>query len=422
MQLPIYYDPARPYKRAAPLRKILFASSHAIVDPCCGASVSALDSLNEFKSMGYDCQAFCTNQLNTHKEIAIEEILSRMDCPYQSRPSVCGACRGMILQTRVRQVPVSIVITESWRGATLHPDEMVVVLTFFERFLESYRPDVVFSDGEDVLSRGMMSMAKNRDIPIICSVHNFAQNAVDAFWCSDFCTVSSQFARRAYWETLGVACHCIPRPVDWTRAQATHRSPRFVTFVNPCLDKGVLVFARIAECLMSRRPDIPLLVVESRGSRETMAAQGVGDELLGRIRFQPIAPDPRSFWGVSKLALIPSVRWEDQPLVAIEAMINGVPVIASDRGAIQETLGESGFTLSLPDDLTPVSEIGPTAEDVELWIEIIIRLWDDERLYARESAKAKHEAQRWDRQRLRPRWTDFFEGVVPQPGPPFLPR
>ena len=53
---------------------------------------------------------------------------------------------------------------------------------------------------------------------------------------------------------------------------------------------------------------------------------------------------------------MPSLWWENQPLVAIEAMINGIPVIGSDRGGIPETLGEAGFCLPLPERLTPATQ------------------------------------------------------------------
>jgi len=132
--------------------------------------------------------------------------------------------------------------------------------------------------------------------------------------------------------------------------------------------------------------------------------------------------DPRQFWRVTKIAMMPSLWWENQPLVAIEAMINGIPVVGSDRGGIPETLGNSGFALPLPDRLTPVSEIRPTAQEVELWIETIIRLWDDTRLYEQESAKARNEAQRWHPDRLRPLYREFFSNVHHQPGPPLIPR
>ena len=47
-----------------------------------------------------------------------------------------------------------------------------------------------------------------------------------------------------------------------------------MTFVNPLPEKGVYPFVRIAQELGRRRPDIPLLVVESRGTREMLAAWG----------------------------------------------------------------------------------------------------------------------------------------------------
>ena len=63
--------------------------------------------------------------------------------------------------------------------------------------------------------------------------------------------------------------------------------------------------------------------------------------------------------------------------MAIEAMINGIPVIGSDRGGIPETLGAAGICLSLPDRLTPASRIVPTAEELEPWVQTVVRLWDD---------------------------------------------
>ena len=47
--------------------------------------------------------------------------------------------------------------------------------------------------------------------------------------------------------------------------------PQYVTFVNPLLPKGVAVFARIAIELNRKRPDIPLLIVEGRGTSEALA-------------------------------------------------------------------------------------------------------------------------------------------------------
>ena len=96
---------------------------------------------------------------------------------------------------------------------------------------------------------------------------------------------------------------------------------------------------------------------------------------------------------------MPSLWWENQPLVAIEAMINGIPVIGSNRGGIPETLGEGGFALPLPNRLTPLTKIVPSAEEVEPWVETIIRLWDDRAPFQEQVAKARTEAKCWHPER-----------------------
>ena len=62
----------------------------------------------------------------------------------------------------------------------------------------------------------------------------------------------------------------------------------------------------------------------------------------------PVTTDPRRFWRLTKICLMPSLWWENQPLVAVEAMINGIPVVGSDRGGIPETLGDGGCAFPCP--------------------------------------------------------------------------
>ncbi len=87
-----------------------------------------------------------------------------------------------------------------------------------------------------------------------------------------------------YRDKVGLDCQALSYPMDWNRVRVASREPRFVTFVNPCLGKGVYPFARIAFELGRRRPDIPLLVVESRGTKEHLAACG-----LDRCLTNPLA-------------------------------------------------------------------------------------------------------------------------------------
>ncbi len=74
-----------------------------------------------------------------------------------------------------------------------------------------------------------------------------------------------------------------------------------MTFVNPSPEKGVHAFARIADELGRSRPDIPLLVVESRGSEATLLACGIDLRPHANVFLMSQTPDPRDFWGLTRV-------------------------------------------------------------------------------------------------------------------------
>jgi glycosyltransferase involved in cell wall biosynthesis len=410
--------PGKPY----PGRKILFASSHSIVDFSNGVSVATFDVLQGLVPLGFDCQAFCTSKLDFRGEVQLEQFIADLHDPYRVEPSVCGNEHAQVLYTRRGRVPITVIRLASSLHSEQSREEVGAVLAFFRKFLDTFAPDVMVTHGGDPITHGMIHLAKRRRIPVVFMIHNFAYTKAEGFANVDYCLVASEFARRHYEQRVGVACQALPYPIDWERVRVENSAPQFVTFVNPSLEKGVYAFARIADELGRRRPDIPLLVVESRGTSETLLACGLDLVAHGTIQVMPHTTDPRKFWAATKIALMPSLWWENQPLVAIEAMINGIPVIGSDRGGIPETLGQSGFVLPLPERLTPASHILPWAEEVEPWVETIIRLWDGGDLYREQSTQARAEAERWRPERVRPLYVQFFREVRLQDRPPILAR
>jgi len=106
-------------------------------------------------------------------------------------------------------------------------------------------------------------------------------------------------------------------------------------------------------------------------------------------------PDPRDFYRVSKLVIVPSLFMESFGRMAAESMINGIPVIGSNRGALPEVIGEAGLTLEIPAQYTPESRTAPTPEEVEPWVQAIIKLWDDAEFYETLRQKSFARAKRW---------------------------
>jgi glycosyltransferase involved in cell wall biosynthesis len=118
--------------------------------------------------------------------------------------------------------------------------------------------------GGDPITVGMIDLARRHKIPVVFAIHNLGYQKAPPLTSVDYCIVASEFARRYYRDQVGLNCHILPNPVDWDRFRVEDHKPRFVTFVNPELEKGACAFVRIAHELGRRRPDIPLLVVESR--------------------------------------------------------------------------------------------------------------------------------------------------------------
>lgn len=313
------------------------------------------------------------------------------------------------LTTTVDGVPLTI----RWRPIrTNHePDESEAreLLRLFDRALDRFHPDILMTYGGDLLTRILISRARDRGVATIFTLHNFAYAEADRFADADAVVVPSQFSAAHYSRALDLACSVLPNVVDPARVVADDRNPTYVTFVNPSFEKGVYPFARIADELGRRRPDIPFLVVESRGSEATLASCGLDLRRHGNVFLRGPTPDPRRFWKVTSILLMPSLFRESQGLVAAEAMTNGIPVVASDRGALPETVGDAGTCLSLPDHLTPASRHLPTAEEVAPWVRAIIRLWDDPAFYEAQSRRASAESMRWSPGVLLPRYLDLFE-------------
>jgi glycosyltransferase involved in cell wall biosynthesis len=201
---------------------------------------------------------------------------------------------------------------------------------------------------------------------------------------------------------------------------AGKRQRRRVTFVNPEIAKGVFVFVAIAARLAAIRPDIPLMVVEGRTPAELLTQIGIDLARLPNVIVKPPTADPREFYAVTKLILMPSVWKESFGLVAAEALINGIPVLASNRGSLPEVVGDGGFLFDIPGRYTPETQDVPTAGEVQPWVDTIIRLWDQPGFYAESCQRAHARAQAWHPDRLGPMFQDFFANVSPQPAPPIV--
>lgn len=209
---------------------------------------------------------------------------------------------------------------------------------------------------------------------------------------ADHVIVNSQFTANEVQRILGVGPDrlSVARPgrPPW---QPRHHAPAsgdyllFVGTLEPRKNLGTLLDAY--ERILSRRRDFPELLL---AGRDTAAARSWLERiarapLAGRVRHAGYIPESerRALYERARLLVHPALE-EGFGMTVLEAMTAGVPVVASDRGAIPEVAGDAGLLVD-PEDA------GALAAAME-------RVVDDEALAERLSAAGVARAERysWD--------------------------
>lgn len=407
--------PAAPLSRASapgPGRRLLCSSYHCFLDPSSGAAQSLRDLLPLLTGKGWDCRVFGGSQLDfesgeTFAQLANDEgFQSRLASFRASHPYYEGTHQGIPF------VVFDAPGTQAYRAPT--QEGAALYLDRFEQELEQFRPDVLLTYGSYELSLACMERARRRGARVVFWLRNTAYQQAELFRPVDAVLVPTQFSQEHYRRHLGIRCTPIFSPIDWARVQCSRIEGKYATFVNPHPQKGVFVFAAIAREMALRRPDIPFLVVEGRGKVDWLGRTGIDLDRLGNVFAMAHTLEPRAFYKVSRAMLVPSLWDETFARVTAEAMVNGIPVLASTRGGLPEVLAEAGFLFDVPAHYTPSSRVVPTADEVAPWVETLIQLWDDADFYANQQQRARLAARAWHPDRLAVEYDRVLSGLLLQ--------
>ncbi len=274
----------------------------------------------------------------------------------------------------------------------------------FGEELSAFEPDILFTYGMFPGDLRRQRTAVRAGTKVVFGLRNEAYLGFHQWDHLSLVVTPTRYLADLYRTECGLESTPLLAPLDPEQVVAPGREAIFMTFVNPSIGKGVDFFARLAERLSERRPDLPFLVIESGGSAGTLVEAGrrAGFDLARHenIMIARQVPQPRDIFAPTRVLLVPSLREAGARVVA-EALLNGVPPIVSDRGGLPEMCVGAGRVLS-------VSEEG----SVDAWVETLIPLMDDDALYQSESRKALEAAAAFDREQLRPKYDAAFRRVL----------
>lgn len=400
--------------------RLLVFSPHGYLDDSNGASVASRALMETMARRGWGAEVVSATTFAHGEPVDVPAWLAGWDGRFgpvggdawTAAPEGVYPTEPLHWRGTVRGVAVNLLHVGPGRTGGIDGIDGEGFDRLFRLALDRCRPDLVIGYGGSGSARAAFARARARGVATVFHLHNFQYTSGECFADADAILVPSRYAADHYRGSLGLECTVLPNLVDVDRVRVERPAPRFLTFVNPTPEKGVYPFARMADELGGLRPDIPFLVVESRGTEADLAACGPDLRARGNVGLMSRTSDPRRFWKLARVCLMPSLWRESEGLVAVEAMLNGVPVVASDRGALPETLGGAGVVLPLPGHLTPDSRHLPSVEEIGPWLGAIVRLWDDPAWWADRSDAGLRRSGRWAPDRLGPAYDRWFNGLV----------
>ncbi|KAF3001789.1 hypothetical protein E8E13_001757 [Curvularia kusanoi] len=289
-------------------------------------------------------------------------------------------------------------------------------VSFLQNEITSFAPThIMFNDGLSMHATSISEMPE-LDACRISVIHTAEQLPFGPFFGGMYCHVSSPREAKLLQELDGIwsVSNAIKQYAlehgrlhteffthhPWTYLnQYDHSMPtrlhnwdkRYVGMVNPCVVKGIQIFASIA----ARCPKHEFLVYKSWGFDTKIEDQL---NLLQNVTLRAPCKDMDAAWRDIKVLLVPSLWFEAWGIVVVEAHLRGIPVISSNSGALSEAM------LGL-DYIIPVNSIRGDVDDdgvyvvpeqnVEPWVETLNKLMSDRSEYEKVSNKVRTTTEQW---------------------------
>ncbi len=369
--------------------RILWATRYCLIDHTSGAALSAREMLCQLASRGWEVEVIGATVFETGG--GPPEIRTRLD-EIETPGTLVRYSDGPLKHIWVK--------TESPQMRDMRIHELDKLLVLYLKRLEEWQPDIVWLYGGKTFELLALGDAKRSGAATAFFLVN--GNYKGKRWHQDVDVIltDSQATSELYKKTQGIHPQPIGKFIRRQTVVPLRHERSHVTFVNPKPEKGAYLVAQMAMALEHRRPDIQFEVVESRGTwgdivRRITARQGQQRDSLLNVLVTPNTTDMRPVYGRSRVVLSPSLWWESGNRVLVEAMLNGIPAIVTNRGGPPEMIGDGGIAITLPEIFhkPPYSRLLPP-DALALITGMIEQMYDDEAGYqsmVREAVKAGEE-------------------------------
>ncbi|AMO23848.1 glycosyltransferase family 4 protein [Ramlibacter tataouinensis] len=375
--------------------RIAYLAPNALQDRTSGAAISLLTMLRALSGVDWQTHSLSAAVFDRPPPArSLAEVVAGWGLPL--RGNLKGT-RAPVWRGTVEGVDHMVVHLGKTQRMQMSPLEEALFLQLARRWLAQVKPDVVLTMGGLVLDAALQREARRQGAAVVFYLANGSYNNRETFAEIDQVITNSGVTAQMYAQRLGIEARNVGVYVDTSRFIAVRSEPRYITFINPVAEKGVTLFLRLVAMARTRAPDLRFLVVESRG---TLAAAierlKLDPALTEHVTVVPRSDDMREVYAQTRALLCPSFWFEAAGRVLVEAIANGIPVVATNRGGIPETLAGGGTLLPVPTACMRDHWHMPTEEEAQHWWDALNALHCDSQHYEAMSAQAREAARHHD--------------------------
>lgn len=388
-------------------KHILWATLFSLLDTSSGASMSVREMLIQLHKAGYKITILGATIFDSPRG------LTRLNNHWAQMQQN----KGVFYNIQDGPLTHQTLVTESISRNQVTQPEEGVWFHEFKRIVETEKPDILFFYGGYPFDGYIVKTAKNLGCKTLAYLAN--PNYHGKQWCQDVDRiVTDSYATAGFYKDReGIDLFPVGKFIEPSNFVAEQHALKNVLFINPSFSKGALIVVQLALILEEKRPDIQFEVVESRGQIKQAielltALQGNQRSELSNILITPNQKKMKMVYQRARCVLAPSLWWESSGRITVEAMLNGLPVIGTNRGGIPEMVGDAGLLINLAEAFyqEPYTRT-PAAKSLIPVTDFIERLYDDEALYQSFREKAFAQAKQLDMQYSTQRLIENIEAL-----------
>lgn len=283
-----------------------------------------------------------------------------------------------VIYTEDGPLGTSLIVTQERDLSRLGGADLSFIIEALKYHLRAFSPDVVLGSDIDNVSEMLRREVRLAGLPYVYVLMTSLNRAYEFADCAMVVTASRT---TAYGLNAAGARIVTAGPFIKKEAiLATERRPTYVTLINSSFSKGLSVFVRLALVCHRERLPVRFLVVQTRGRffqviKALRWSDGSPLDISARdlpnVEVVDNPGDLRSIFAMTRLLLMPSLWNENFGHYAIEAIMNGIPVVCTDSGGLPEAIAGAGLTVELPRACMEDMTLMPTFEDIRLWYDAL---------------------------------------------------